>query len=81
MRRHERSNAPSREIPFVATGRAGSTIVHGSTYFGLQSIDAQEEASATAAVVTNWCELAASKEVGLIDAEPGVLASAFQQRE
>jgi serine/threonine-protein kinase HipA len=54
-------------------------LIHGSAYFGLQPIEAQEEASAMAAVAANWCEIATSKEVGLTDAELHVFAPAFQQ--
>lgn len=56
-------------------------LVHGSTYFGLQPDEAQEEASAMATIVANWREIATSKEVGLADAELPVFAPAFQQRE
>ncbi|MGB6451067.1 MAG: type II toxin-antitoxin system HipA family toxin, partial [Steroidobacteraceae bacterium] len=56
-------------------------LIHGSTYFGLQPIEAQEEASAMAAAVASWCEIATSKEVGLTDAELHAFAPAFQQRE
>jgi serine/threonine-protein kinase HipA len=53
-------------------------LIHGSTYFGLQPIEAQEEASAMAGAVANWREMATSKEVGLTDAKLHVFAPAFQ---
>jgi serine/threonine-protein kinase HipA len=53
-------------------------LIDGSAYFGLQPIQAQEEASAMAAAVANWRETATSKEVGLTDAELQVFAPAFQ---
>ncbi len=53
-------------------------LIHGSTYFGLQSIEAQEETNAMAAAVANWREIATSKEVGLTDADLQVFAPAFQ---
>lgn len=56
-------------------------LIDGSTYFGLQPIEAQEEASAMAAAVASWCEIATSKEVGLTDAELHAFAPAFQQRQ
>ena len=56
-------------------------LIRGSTYFGLQPLEAQEEVSAMAGAVVNWCEVATSKEVGLTDAELHVFAPAFQQRE
>ncbi len=52
-------------------------LIHGSTYFGLRPIEAQEEASAMAAAVANWREIATSREVGLTDAELQVFAPAF----
>jgi serine/threonine-protein kinase HipA len=54
-------------------------LIHGSSYFGLQPGEAQEEADAMAAVAANWREIATSKEVGLSDAELHVFAPAFQQ--
>lgn len=56
-------------------------LIDGSAYFGLQPIQAQEEASAMAAAVANWREIATSKDVGLTDAELQVFAHAFQRRE
>lgn len=56
-------------------------LIHGSSYFGLQPTEAREEASAMAAVVANWSEIATSKEVGLTDSELSVFAPAFQQRK
>lgn len=56
-------------------------LIQGSTYFGLQPVEAEEEASAMAAVLANWRETATSTEVGLTDAELRVFAPAFQQRE
>lgn len=56
-------------------------LIHGSTYFGLQPTEAQEEASAMAAVLANWREIATSEEVGLTDAELREFAPAFQQGE
>ena len=56
-------------------------LIHGSTYFGFQPTEAQEEASAMAAVLANWREIATSKEVGLTDAEQREFAPAFQQGE
>lgn len=56
-------------------------LIHGSTYFGLQPTEAQEEASAMAAVLANWREIATSGEVGLTDAELREFAPAFQQGE
>ncbi|HEY7887953.1 MAG TPA: type II toxin-antitoxin system HipA family toxin [Steroidobacteraceae bacterium] len=56
-------------------------LINGSTYFGLQPSEAREEASAMAAVVANWSEIATSKEVGVTDAELEVFAPAFQQSE
>jgi serine/threonine-protein kinase HipA len=55
-------------------------LIRGSTYFGLQLSEAQHEASAMAAVVANWREIATSSEVGLADAELRVFAPAFQPR-
>jgi serine/threonine-protein kinase HipA len=54
-------------------------LIRGSTYFGLQPNEAQEEAGAMAAAVANWREIATSKEVGLADAELEVFSPAFQQ--
>lgn len=56
-------------------------LIHGSTYFGLQPVEAQQEASAMTAAVANWREIATSKEVGLTDAELRVFAPALEQRE
>ncbi len=56
-------------------------LIRGSSYFGLQPAEAQEEASAMAAVVASWRDIATSKEVGLTDAELQVFAPAFQQSE
>lgn len=56
-------------------------LIHGSTYFGLQPLEAREEASAMAAVVARWREIATSKDVALTDAELQVFAPAFQQRK
>ena len=54
-------------------------LILGSTYFGLQPVEAQEEASAMTAVVANWREVATSKVVGLTGAELREFAPAFQQ--
>jgi len=53
-------------------------LIDGCAYFGLQSFEAQEEASAMAAAVASWREIAASQEVGLTDAELRAFAPAFQ---
>lgn len=53
-------------------------LIRGSSYFGLQPAEAQEEASSMAAVVATWRKIATSREVGLTDAELQVFAPAFQ---
>jgi serine/threonine-protein kinase HipA len=54
-------------------------LIRGSNYFGLQPIEAEEEANTMGAVVAQWREIATSKEVGLTDAELHEFAPAFQQ--
>ena len=56
-------------------------LIQGSTYFGLQAAEAQEDASAMAAILANWREVATSKEVGLTHADLRVFAPAFEQRK
>ena len=54
-------------------------LIRGSAYFGLQPTEAEEEASAMAALLADWREIATSQDVGLTEAEVNVFASAFQQ--
>lgn len=56
-------------------------LIRGSSYFGLQPLEAEEEAGAMATVVANWREIATSKEIGLTDAELHAFAPSFRQRE
>jgi serine/threonine-protein kinase HipA len=53
-------------------------LVRGSTYFGLQPAEAQEETGAMTTVLAKWREIATSKEVGLADGELELFAPAFE---
>jgi serine/threonine-protein kinase HipA len=56
-------------------------LIRGGPYFGLQPPEARQEASAMAAIVASWRDIATSREVGLTDAELPAFAPAFQWGE